>query len=29
MGGQIIFEGTPKEMAEDEGSVTGPYLREK
>ncbi len=27
MGGDIIFEGTPKAMAEDEGSVTGPYLR--
>jgi excinuclease ABC A subunit len=29
MGGDIIFEGTPKAMAEDKGSVTGPYLREK
>jgi len=29
MGGDIIFEGTPKEMVEDKGSVTGPYLREK
>ena len=28
-GGDIIFEGTPKAMAEDTGSVTGPYLREK
>lgn len=27
MGGDIIFEGTPKAMAEDKGSVTGPYLR--
>ncbi|MBQ5994167.1 MAG: excinuclease ABC subunit UvrA [Bacteroidales bacterium] len=27
MGGDIIFEGTPKAMAEDTGSVTGPYLR--
>ena len=27
MGGDIIFEGTPKAMAEDEESVTGPYLR--
>ncbi len=27
MGGDIIFEGTPRAMAEDEGSVTGPYLR--
>ena len=26
-GGAIIFEGTPKAMAEDKGSVTGPYLR--
>ena len=27
MGGDIIFEGTPKAMAEDKGSVTGVYLR--
>ncbi|MBR3557325.1 MAG: ATP-binding cassette domain-containing protein, partial [Bacteroidales bacterium] len=27
MGGDIIFEGTPKAMAEDTESVTGPYLR--
>ncbi len=27
MGGDIIFKGTPKAMAEDKGSVTGPYLR--
>ena len=27
MGGDIIFEGTPKAMAEDKRSVTGPYLR--
>ena len=27
MGGDIIFEGTPKAMAEDAGSVTGVYLR--
>ena len=26
-GGDIIFEGTPRAMAEDAGSVTGPYLR--
>ncbi len=26
-GGDIIFEGTPKTMAEDMGSVTGVYLR--
>ena len=26
MGGDIIFEGTPKAMAEDKGSVTGGYL---
>jgi excinuclease ABC A subunit len=26
-GGDIIFEGTPKAMAEDKGSVTGPYMR--
>ena len=26
-GGAIIFEGTPKAMAEDTGSVTGVYLR--
>ena len=29
MGGDIIFEGTPKAMAEDSGSVTGHYLWEK
>jgi excinuclease UvrABC ATPase subunit len=28
-GGQIIFEGTPKAMAEHKDSVTGLYLREK
>lgn len=27
MGGDIIFEGTPRAMAEDEESVTGVYLR--
>ncbi len=27
MGGKVIFTGTPKEMAESIGSVTGPYLR--
>ena len=27
MGGDIIFEGTPRAMAEDTGSVTGVYLR--
>ena len=27
MGGDIIFEGTPKAMAEDKGSVTGSYLK--
>ena len=27
MGGDILFTGTPKAMAEDKGSVTGPYLR--
>ncbi|MBQ6956304.1 MAG: ATP-binding cassette domain-containing protein, partial [Bacteroidales bacterium] len=27
MGGDIIFEGTPRAMAEDKGSVTGVYLR--
>ena len=26
-GGDIIFEGTPRAMAEDKGSVTGVYLR--
>ncbi len=28
MGGEIIFEGTPKEMAENQASVTGRYLRQ-
>ena len=28
-GGDIIFEGTPKAMAESAVSVTGPYMREK
>jgi excinuclease UvrABC ATPase subunit len=29
MGGNVIFSGTPKAMAESKESVTAPYLREK
>ena len=28
MGGEVIFSGTPKAMADAPDSVTGPYLRE-
>ena len=28
-GGQIVAQGTPEEVAEAEGSVTGPFLRER
>ncbi|MFE6795967.1 ATP-binding cassette domain-containing protein [Paenibacillus chitinolyticus] len=27
-GGEVIFEGTPLELAEADGSVTGPFLRD-
>ena len=27
MGGEVIFEGTPKAMSESPSSITGPYLR--
>ena len=28
-GGQIVFEGTPKELAESNKGLTGPYLKDK